>query len=121
MTELTEDNTFTILHLPNRGKSKPKMQKQKRITRLTSMSSHRACALFFWLISHQSAVLFSHNKPAITNQPAVLFSQNKPVPAISHQLNEQTDASVASPTWAPSPEGEPPPVVVWRGRRRRRI
>jgi hypothetical protein len=46
-------------------------------------------ALFVWLISHQPAVLFSQNKPAITNQPAVLFSQNKPAPAISHQPNEQ--------------------------------
>jgi hypothetical protein len=48
-------------------------------------------ALFVWLISHQPAVFFSHNKPAITNQSAVLFSQNKPVPAISHQPNEQAD------------------------------
>jgi hypothetical protein len=46
-------------------------------------------ALFVWLISHQPAVLFSQNKPAINNQPAVLFSQNKPAPAISHQPNEQ--------------------------------
>jgi hypothetical protein len=46
-------------------------------------------ALFVWLISHQSAVFFSHNKPAISNQPAVLFSQNKSAPAISHQPNEQ--------------------------------
>jgi hypothetical protein len=44
--------------------------------------------LFVWLISHQPAVLFSQNKPAITNQPTVLFSQNKPSPAISHQPNE---------------------------------
>jgi hypothetical protein len=46
-------------------------------------------ALFAWLISHQPAVLFSHNKPATSNQPAVLFSQNKPAPAISHQPTEQ--------------------------------
>jgi hypothetical protein len=46
-------------------------------------------ALFAWLISHQLAVLFSQNKPAIINQPAVLFSQNKPAPAISHQPTEQ--------------------------------
>jgi hypothetical protein len=39
--------------------------------------------LFVWLISHQPAVLFSHNKPATSNQPAVLFSQNKPAQAIS--------------------------------------
>jgi hypothetical protein len=45
--------------------------------------------LFVWLISHQSAVLFSQNKPATGNQPAVLFSQNKPAPATSHQPNEQ--------------------------------
>jgi hypothetical protein len=38
-------------------------------------------ALFAWIISHQPAVLFSHNKPATNNQPAVLFSQNKPAPA----------------------------------------
>jgi hypothetical protein len=31
--------------------------------------------LFAWLISHQPAVLFSHNKPVITNQPAVLLSE----------------------------------------------
>jgi hypothetical protein len=48
-----------------------------------------ANSLFAWLISHQPAVLFSHNKPATSNQPAVLFSQNKPAPAISHQPNEQ--------------------------------
>jgi hypothetical protein len=48
-------------------------------------------SLFAWLISHQPAVLFSHNKPATNNQPAVLFSQNKPAPAISHQPNEQAD------------------------------
>jgi hypothetical protein len=47
------------------------------------------CALFVW--RHQPTVLFSQNKPAITNQPAVLFSQNKPAPAISHQPNEQAD------------------------------
>jgi hypothetical protein len=48
-------------------------------------------SLFAWLISHQPAVLFSHNKPATSNQPAVLFSQNKPAPAISHQPTEQAD------------------------------
>jgi hypothetical protein len=47
--------------------------------------------LFVWLLSHQPAVLFSHNKSAISNQPAVLFSQHKPAPAISHQPNEQAD------------------------------
>jgi hypothetical protein len=46
-------------------------------------------SLFAWLISHQSAVLFSQNKSATSNQPAVLFSQNKPAPAISHQPTEQ--------------------------------
>jgi hypothetical protein len=55
-------------------------------------SSHRtpSYALFAWLISHQPAVLFSQNKPAMSNQPAVLFSQNKSAPAISHQPNEHT-------------------------------
>jgi hypothetical protein len=51
----------------------------------------RLTALFAWLISHQPAVLFSHNKSATSNQPAVLFSQNKPAPAISHQPNEQAE------------------------------
>jgi hypothetical protein len=46
-------------------------------------------ALFAWLISHQTAVLFSHSKSVTSNQPAVLFSQNKPAPAISHQPTEQ--------------------------------
>jgi hypothetical protein len=46
-------------------------------------------SLFAWLISHQPAVLFSHNKPATSNRPTVLFSQNKPAPAISHQPTEQ--------------------------------
>jgi hypothetical protein len=46
-------------------------------------------SLFARLISHQSAVLFSQNKPVTSNQPAVLFSQNKPAPAISHQPTEQ--------------------------------
>jgi hypothetical protein len=30
------------------------------------------------------AVLFSHNKSAISNQSAVIFSQSKPAPAIGH-------------------------------------
>jgi hypothetical protein len=45
-------------------------------------------ALFVWLISHQSAVLFSHNKSATSNQPEVLFSQNKSAQVINHQPNE---------------------------------
>jgi hypothetical protein len=45
--------------------------------------------MFAWFISHQTAVIFSQNKPATINQPAVLFSQNKSAPAISHQSNEQ--------------------------------
>jgi hypothetical protein len=40
-------------------------------------------ALFAWLISHQPAVLFSHNKQATNNQPAVLSFQNKPASATS--------------------------------------
>jgi hypothetical protein len=47
------------------------------------------CTLFAWLISHQLAVFFSHNKPATSNQPVVFFSQKKSAPAISHQPNEQ--------------------------------
>jgi hypothetical protein len=47
------------------------------------------CALFVWLISRQSAVLFSQNKLAISNQLTVLFSQNKPAPTTSYQPNEQ--------------------------------
>jgi hypothetical protein len=62
--------------------------------------SAEACqtnAVFAWLISHQPAVLFSHNKPATSNQPAVLFSQNKPAPAISHQPNEQAVSTHKDP------------------------
>jgi hypothetical protein len=44
-------------------------------------------ALFVWLVSHQSAILFSQNKSAISNQLAVLFYQNKLAPAINHQLS----------------------------------
>jgi hypothetical protein len=40
-------------------------------------------ALFVWLVGDQPAVLFSQNKPAISNQPTVLFSQNKSAPATS--------------------------------------
>jgi hypothetical protein len=40
---------------------------------------------------HQPAVLFSQNKPVITNQLAALFSQNKSAPAISHRPNEQAE------------------------------
>jgi hypothetical protein len=46
-------------------------------------------SLFIRLISHQPAVLFSQNKPAINNQPTIFFSHNKSAPAISHQPNEQ--------------------------------
>jgi hypothetical protein len=55
------------------------------------MCYEEVLTLFAWLISHQPAVLFSHNKPATSNQPAVLFSQNKSAPAISHQPNEHAD------------------------------
>jgi hypothetical protein len=47
-----------------------------------------ALLLFAWFISHQLAVLFSHNKPA-TNTPAVFFSENKLATVITHQPNEQ--------------------------------
>jgi hypothetical protein len=44
--------------------------------------------LFAWLISHQPAVLFSHNEPATSNQPAVLFSQkNQHQPSATSQPN----------------------------------
>jgi hypothetical protein len=56
-------------------------------------------ALFAWLISHQPAVLFSHNKPATSNQPAVLFTQNKPAPAISHRPTEQAGCSKSHPVF----------------------
>jgi hypothetical protein len=42
-----------------------------------------ANTLFAWLISHQPAVLFSHNKSATNNQSTALFSQNKSATAIS--------------------------------------
>jgi hypothetical protein len=45
-------------------------------------------ALFAWLISHQPAVLFSHNKPATSNQPAVLsLRRNQHQPSAASQLN----------------------------------
>jgi hypothetical protein len=49
--------------------------------------------VFVWLISHQPAVLFSQNKPVTSNQPAVFFSQKKSTLVISHQPNEQAEAS----------------------------
>jgi hypothetical protein len=58
-------------------------------TRRTRSTRPPRLPRFVWFISHQPAVLFSQNKPAIRNQPAVLFSQNKPAPAISNQTNEQ--------------------------------
>jgi hypothetical protein len=64
---------------------------QLLITLTIGMGSIRVlfpATLFVWLISHQPAVLFSHNKPATSNQPTVLFSQNKSALAISHQPNE---------------------------------
>jgi hypothetical protein len=60
------------------------MQVASLATRLLSELA-RSFSLFAWLISHQSAVLFSHNKPATSNQSAVLFSHNKPAPATSQQ------------------------------------
>jgi hypothetical protein len=47
-----------------------------------------ANALFVWLISHETAILFSQNKPATSNQPTVLFSQKKSASATSNQPNE---------------------------------
>jgi hypothetical protein len=67
---------------------------QLSVTLLQVMGLHfeePSSSLFVRLLSHQPAVLFSHNKPATSNQPAILFSQNKSAPAISHQPNEQTE------------------------------
>jgi hypothetical protein len=63
-----------------------------RLNRPCHLDLHGRSTLFSWLISHQSAVVFSQHKPATSNQPIVLFSQNKPAPAISHQPNEQAEA-----------------------------
>jgi hypothetical protein len=49
----------------------------------------RTTGLFVWLISHQSAVFFSQNKPVMSNQPTILFSLNKSASAINNQPNEQ--------------------------------
>jgi hypothetical protein len=59
----------------------------------------RPVRLFIWLISHQSAVLFSHNKSATSNQSTVLFSHNKSAPAISHQPNKRTACFVGILPW----------------------
>jgi hypothetical protein len=46
-----------------------------RTTIVTTQSTGAASiAPFAWLINHQPTILFSQNKPAISNQPAVLFS-----------------------------------------------
>jgi hypothetical protein len=51
-------------------------------------SEQAARAMFVWIVSHRSALLFSQNKSATSKQSAVLFSQNKSAPAVSHQPNE---------------------------------
>jgi hypothetical protein len=68
--------------------------------RITGIKKRRA--LIVCLISYQSAVLFSHHKPATSNQPTVLFSQNKSAPVIIHQPNEhaagcKTDEATTTP------------------------
>jgi hypothetical protein len=65
------------------------VKKRKKQLHVREEKNSRVEGLFAWLISHQPAVLFSHNKPATSNQPAVLFSQNKPAPDISPQPTEQ--------------------------------
>jgi hypothetical protein len=57
-----------------------------------------SAALFVWLISHQTAVLFSQNEPATNKQPIILFSQNKPASDTSHPPNEQLAGNHTS--WA---------------------
>jgi hypothetical protein len=69
---------------------------QNLAAQVGAKSTEKIFALFAWLISHQSTVLFSQNKPATSNQPAVLLSQNKPAPAISHQPNEQAACLVST-------------------------
>jgi hypothetical protein len=54
-------------------------------------------ALFVWLISHQTAVLFSQNKSATGNQPTIFFSQNRSAPVISHHQPNEQAASYARP------------------------
>jgi hypothetical protein len=59
-------------------------------------------AVFAWIISHQPAVLFSHNKPDTSNQSAVLFFKNKS--ATSQQYSSvRTNQS---------------PAICWEMRRR---
>jgi hypothetical protein len=43
------------------------------------------CALFVWLISHQPTVLFSQNKPVITNQPSPTSQQYFSLRTNQHQ------------------------------------
>jgi hypothetical protein len=50
-------------------------------------------ALFAWLISHQPAVLFSHNKPATSNQYSSLRT-NQHQPSATSQPNRLTSHGV---------------------------
>jgi hypothetical protein len=45
--------------------------------------------LFVWLMSHRPAVLFSHNKPVISNQPAVLYFRTNQHQPSEHAANSQ--------------------------------
>jgi hypothetical protein len=54
------------------------------------------CSVFLWLISHQSAVLFSQNKSAASNQPTVLsLRTNQHQPSATSQTNRLLLASRA--------------------------
>jgi hypothetical protein len=58
-------------------------------TAASNPKSRDLVALFVWLISHRSALLFSRNKSTSSNQPAVLFSQNKSAPTRTNQHQHQ--------------------------------
>jgi hypothetical protein len=75
-----------------REKATTLLQEPWTVTHLDQLTT-----LFAWLISHQTAVLFSRNKPATSNQPTILYSQNKPAPAVSHQPNEHLLANTCLP------------------------
>jgi hypothetical protein len=85
MFSLDRVSQFSFLK-SNRPWAREPVGTSTRLRQIEQFSATKGDALFVWLISHQPAVLFSHNKPVSSTFLSEQIST-------SHQPNEQAENS----------------------------
>jgi hypothetical protein len=63
-----------LFFLSHRRESSDCRERQQTLIRRGTHGGQTPYTLFVWLINHQLTVIFSQDKPAISNQSAILFS-----------------------------------------------